>query len=196
MTVLSAGVGRAPLCDYRDDCYDTPTVAVHALMRAVRLPPVIWEPACGKGNIVLPLRAAGHTVIATDLNNRGCPDSLDRINFLLPCKFECDAIVTNPPYALAEEFVATALDRAPLVAMLLRLAFMESERRAPVLDSGKLARVLVFAKRLPMMHREGWKGPKASSAIAFAWYVWDGSHNGPANFERISWTASDNGDAP
>jgi hypothetical protein len=73
---LSTGVGRAPLRDHRDDCYDTPTVAVPPLMYNVRLLPVIWEPACGKGNIVEVLRAAGHKVIATDLNDRGCPDSL------------------------------------------------------------------------------------------------------------------------
>jgi hypothetical protein len=185
---LSTGVGRAPLRDHRDDCYDTPTVAVPPLMYNVRLLPVIWEPACGKGNIVEVLRAAGHKVIATDLNDRGCPDSLARIDFLLPCNFKCDAIISNPPYSLAEEFVATALERAPLVIMLLRLAFLESQRRSHILDSGKLARVLVFAKRLPMMHRSNWTGPRASSAIPFAWFVWDHNHNGPANLSRISWT--------
>jgi hypothetical protein len=185
---LSSGVGRAPLRDHRSDCYDTPIVAVRALMCSVRLPPVIWEPACGIGNIVIPLRAAGHTVIATDLNDRGCPDSLARIDFLLPCNFKCDAIISNPPYSLAEEFVATALERAPFVIMLLRLAFLESERRSHILDNGKLARVLVFAKRLPMMHREGWQGPRATSAIPFAWFVWHQDHSGPANLSRISST--------
>jgi len=185
---MRTGIGRAPLRDHRDDCYDTPPEAVHPLIRTVCLPPVIWEPACGTGNIVKVLRAAGHKVIATDLNDRGCPDSRDRIDFLLPVKFDCQAIVTNPPFALAEKFVATALDRAPLVAMLLRLAFIESERRSNILDRGQLARVLVFARRLPMMHRANWTGPRASSAIPFAWFIWDRAHNGPANLSRISWT--------
>jgi hypothetical protein len=57
--------------------------------------------------------------------------------------------------------------------MLLRLAFLESERRSAILESGWLTRVHVFRKRLPMMHRVGWNGPRASSALAFAWFCWD-----------------------
>jgi hypothetical protein len=97
------------------------------------------------------------------------------------------AIVTNPPYALAERFIVKSLDVVPLVAMLLRLAFLESERRAPLLDTGLLARVHVFANRLPMMHRDGWNGRRASSAIAFAWFVFDRKHRGKATIDRIRW---------
>lgn len=192
----SCQVQRAPLIERRGDCYDTPLVAVRALLRsetALQSPLRIWEPACGTGNIVLPLRAAGHDVIATDLNDRGCPNSSIRIDFLLP-GFNgsgCDAIVTNPPFALAEKFVAAALDRAPVVIMLLRLAFMESERRSAILDKGKLARIHVFAKRLPMMHRAGWEGRKANSGMAFAWFVWDRAHSGPATIDRIRWEAAE-----
>jgi len=71
--------------------------------------------------------------------------------------------------------------------MLLRLAFMESERRTPILDNGHLARVHVFRKRLPMMHRAGWEGRKANSGMAFAWFVWDRSHTGPTELNRVSW---------
>jgi hypothetical protein len=178
---------RAPLREHRDDCYDTAAAAVHALMKCETLPHTIWEPACGIGNIVGVLRNAGHRVIATDLNDRGCSDSLAGIDFLLPPGIICDAIVTNPPYALAERFVTTALERAPLVIMLLRLAFLESDRRTPLLDGGQLARVHVFANRLPMMHRAGWDGPRASSAMAFAWFVWERNHKGPATIDRIRW---------
>jgi len=182
--------GRASSIERGDDCYDSPPVAVYALLKVERLPQRIWEPACGKGNIVLPLRAAGHNVVATDLNDRGCPDSLNGVDFLLPCRRISDAVITNPPFALAEKFVATALERAPLVIMLLRLAFMESERRSYLLDTGKLARVHVFARRLPMMHRAGWQGPRASSAMALAWFVWDRHHKGAATIDRISWEAT------
>ena len=64
----------------------------------------------------------------------------------------------------------------PRVIMLLRLAFLESERRTDILDGGRLARVYVFRNRLPMMHRAGWQGRCAASAIAFAWFVWDTAH--------------------
>jgi hypothetical protein len=175
--------------EHRGDCYDTPAVAVHALLKVERLPRLIWEPACGIGNIVMVLRAAGHEVLATDLNDRGCPGSLDRVDFLFPCELQADAIVTNPPFALAEEFVECALERAPLVIMLLRLAFLESERRSAILDNGKLARIHLFAKRLPMMHRAGWEGRKANSGMAFAWFVWDRTHSGSTTIDRIRWEA-------
>jgi hypothetical protein len=189
----SCQVNRAPLIERRGDCYDTPAVAVHALLRVERLPHRIWEPACGTGNIVNVLRAAGHHVIATDLNERGCIGSTARVDFLLhdATRIVADAIITNPPFALAAQFVACALERAPLVIMLMRLAFYESERRSDILDNGRLARIHAFAKRLPMMHRAGWEGRKANSGMAFAWFVWDAAHRGPTTIDRIKWEAAE-----
>jgi hypothetical protein len=205
----SCQVQRAPLKEHRGDCYDTPPVAVSALLKVESLPKRIWEPACGTGNIVKALRDAGHHVIATDLNDRGCPNSLSRVDFLFcgrpywphcgcgtqsgPHACECgyDAIVTNPPFALAEKFVARAIQDAPYVAMLLRLAFYESDRRSHILDSAGLARIHVFANRLPMMHRAGWEGRKANSGMAFAWFVWERGHLGPALIDRIYWEGGD-----
>jgi hypothetical protein len=177
---------RAPLSERGDDLYDTPRVAVEALIRHQPLPHHIWEPACGTGNIVRVLRRHGHLVDASDLNRRGCPNSYV-IDFLRCRSYRAEAIVTNPPFRHAAAFVELGLARAPLVVMLLRLAFLESERRAPVLDNGTLARVMVFAKRLPMMHRAGWEGRKANSAMAFAWFVWKRDHSRPATIERIWW---------
>jgi hypothetical protein len=185
----STQAGRAPLREHPGDLYDTPPEAVHALLKVEALPRLIWEPACGTGNIVMALREAGHEVFASDLNNRGCPDSESRVDFLLPTGptrlFE--AVVTNPPFSLAEQFVRVALERAPLVIMLLRLAFYESDKRTNILDNAGLARIHVFANRLPMMHRVGWTGRKASSSIPFAWYVWSADHRGPTTIDRIRW---------
>jgi hypothetical protein len=46
-------------------------------------------------------------------------------------------ICTNPPFRLAEEFVEHALRLCPLVVMLLRLAFLESERRCHMVMAGR-----------------------------------------------------------
>lgn len=192
---LDTGNKRAALKERRDDLYETPTVAVEALLQAEAIPSVVWEPACGPGSIVCALRGHGHNVLATDLVDYGCPDSEARRDFLLEHKLPqgVQAIVTNPPFKLAEEFATRAIDLCPKVYMLLRLAFLESERRSPILDSGKLARVHVFRKRLPMMHRAGWDGPKSSSAMAFAWFVWDWEHEGPATLSRLSWREEGSG---
>jgi len=182
---------RAPLAERGDDAYSTPPVATWALLRVERLPHHLWEPASGRGPIVDVLRAAGHEVVGSDLADYGRPDCFARRDFLLERKAPdgCEAIVTNPPFKLAEEFIAHALDLVPRVVMLLRLAFLESERRTEILEHRGLARVFVFRKRLPMMHRDGWEGPKAASAMAFAWYVWDRDHKGPPTLHRISWGA-------
>ena len=187
MIALSTGNNRAPLSDRGNDLYETPPCATLALLRAEALPWKIWEPACGRGAIVNVLRAHGHNVLATDLIDYGDPTCSYRRDFLLERKLPigCECILTNPPYKLAAQFVEHALDLSPHVIMLLRLAFLESERRSRILDAGTLARVHIFRKRLPMMHRDGWKGPKASSAMAFAWFVWDRAHNGPPTLHRV-----------
>jgi hypothetical protein len=171
----------------KEDCYETPEVAVHALLKVEKLPRNIWEPACGSGNIVKVLREAGHDVVASDLYDHGCGQS--GIDFLSGKFVQISgAIVTNPPYQHAQEFVETALLLCPNVIMLLRMAFYESKRRSHILDGGHLARIHVFANRLPMMHRKGWDGPKASSAMTFAWFVWDRHHQGPTTIDRILWS--------
>lgn len=189
----SAQSGRAPLSDRGDDLYETPPEAVRALLAAEQVPARIWEPACGPGAIVKVLRASGREVIAGDLVDYGCPLSFKGIDFLMEycAPYDLECIVTNPPYKLADQFVAKAIELCPKVIMLLRLAFLESERRRPILDGGQLARVHVFRNRLPMMHRDGWEGRKVSSSISFAWFVWDRAHTGPTELRRISWEAGD-----
>lgn len=184
---------RHALADRKDDLYETPPAAVRALLRSENLPHHIWEPACGPGSIVNVLRAAGHTVWATDLVDYGLKDSESGVDFLMErqSRIDVEAIVTNPPFKLATEFVEHALAICPRVYMLLRLAFLESEKRSPILDGGQLARVLVFRNRLPMMHRHGWEGKRTEAgAIAFAWFCWDRNHSGPAELSRISWQPS------
>lgn len=192
MAGLSSGTGnkRAALDQRKDDLYESPVEAVTALLRIETLPAVIWEPACGPGVIVRTLRAAGHQVYATDLVDYASPDQdCSGWDFLMERQLPIgvQAIVTNPPFKNAGEFVAHALSLAPKVVMLLRLAFLESERRTPILDNGHLARVHVFRKRLPMMHRHGWEGKYSNSGMAFAWFVWDSAHKGPTELHRLSW---------
>jgi hypothetical protein len=56
-----------------------------------------------------------------------------------------------------------------------------------VLEGCGFKHVYVFRNRLPMFHRDGWQGPRVSSAIAYCWLVWDATHTGPTTISRISW---------
>jgi len=188
----SAQSGRHPLSERGADFYSTPPEAVHALLRVETLPKNIWEPCAGDGAIAGVLRAHGHDVYASDLHDWNAMHVRSGVDFLkeMTAPIGFTTIVTNPPFALAEEFVAHALKLVPRAVMLLRLAFLEPERRSPLLDRGLLARVHVFRNRLPMIHRHGWAGPRASSsAIPFCWFVFDRSHHGPTILDRISWRA-------
>lgn len=181
---------KAALSERKNDLYESPPEAVWALLKAEALPVTIWEPACGPGSIVRVLRSAGHEVYATDLVDYASPDQDSAgWDFLserqLPIGVQ--AIVTNPPFKNAHEFVRHALELCPRVVMLLRLAFLESSKRSPILDGGHLARVHVFRNRLPMMHRDGWTGPKVSNPTAYAWFVWDRNHIGGTELRRLSW---------
>ena len=106
-----------PLSERGHDLYETPAEATHALLRAERLPQNLWEPACGPGAIVRVLRGAGHKVVGTDLVDYGSPDQdHGGWDFLLERKLpklakgdNVEAIVTNPPFKLAGEFVEHAL---------------------------------------------------------------------------------------
>jgi hypothetical protein len=189
---LASGSGdkRHALKVRKDDLYETPPEAVAALLRAESLPDVVWEPACGPGSIVRVLRASGRQVYATDLVDYDSPDQdCHGWDFLMEKQMPIgvQAIVTNPPYKLAGQFATHALMLCPKVVMLLRLAFLESEGRSSILDGGFLARVYPFRDRLPMMHRDGWTGPKSTNTIAFAWFVWERDWNRPTEMRRISW---------
>jgi hypothetical protein len=169
------------------DLYETPATAVEALLAVETLPRLIWEPAAGRGAIVRVLQAHGHDVVASDVIDYGFPLGFVT-DFLLTNKAPagCTTILTNPPFRIANKFTRHALDLAPRVYLLLRLAFLETIRRTDILERRGLARVHVFRERLPMMHRDGWTGRRASSRIPFAWFVWQRDHTGPAILNRIS----------
>lgn len=188
--------GRATLGERRDDLYETPPEAVRALLRAEPFFDAerqIWEPAAGRGAIVNVLCHAGHYVHASDLVDYGSWDGEYGecefgVDFLLETRapIGCEAIVMNPPYKLADQFVRHAITLVPKVYALLRLAFLEGTRRSDLVD-GTLSRVYVFRNRLPRMHRDGWTGSRATSTIAFGWFVFEQGHTGPVQLSRITW---------
>ena len=199
---LATGSARAPLSDRGDDLYETPACAVHALLAVEPIPLTVWEPACGPGAIVRILRNSGRAVVATDLVDWGCEDSQSGIDFLMERERPAGvpAIVTNPPFKLADEFAEHAVSLAPEVYLLMRGAFLEGQRwyTADEIDDPKskrygrglrhhLARVWMFAPRLPFMHRHGYEGPKNSnSGMPFAWFVF---HRDAAKFgaAQVRW---------
>jgi len=58
----------------------------------------VWEPACGDGALVREIRAAGIPCCASDLIDRGCPDSWT-VDFYTCLRSRAPSIITNPPYS-------------------------------------------------------------------------------------------------
>ncbi len=75
--------------------------AIRALLAAdgdrIRALGSVWEPACGDGALVKEIRAAGIPCSASDLVDRGCPDSWTA-DFYTCLRPRGAAIISNPPY--------------------------------------------------------------------------------------------------
>jgi hypothetical protein len=183
----AANAGRHAYTDRGFDHYSTPEIAAQALLIVETPAGDVWEPCAGRGGIVLPLREAGYTVHAFDLLDWGCSDCIAGVDFLTTREAPVGArtAIFNPPFRWAADFVRHALALVPTVISLQRLAFLESEARSDLIDGGPLARVHIFKKRLPMMHRAGWEGPRATSSVCFAWFVFERDHRGKPTLDRI-----------
>lgn len=162
------------------DYYATDPKAVEMLLELEQFAPVIWEPACGEGHISKVLQAHGYQVISTDLVYRGFgdPEPLDFLKETLD-DFEGD-IITNPPYKYALEFVEQALNSVQpgrKVAMFLKLQFLEGKSRKQFFLHNPPKTVYVSSSRLICaMNGEFTKYP--SSAVAYAWFVWEKGFKG------------------
>ena len=136
----------------------------------------VAEPFCGKGNLVIAMRARGLTVFASDILDRGCPDStvLD-FRAMTERPPGCDVLISNCPYAGAMGFIEHALALGfRVVVLLLKLSFLcTAERYERLHKPGHLRRVHVLAERLQDMHDANYTGKKAGQSQVHAWFVFD-----------------------
>jgi len=158
------------------DFFPTPPWATRALCEHV-LPGVwysrqmmAWDPACGEGHMARPLAEYFAEVLASDVHPYGFGAVQD---FLFPHDDRCaDWIITNPPFRLAQQFIAQGLAEARGgVAVLVRVAFLEGIERFEKLFSVRPPAVVAqFVERVPMV--KGRCDRSASTATAYAWIVW------------------------
>jgi hypothetical protein len=177
-SIVGTSPGRSAI-----DFYPTPAEATNALLDNVNFNAQIWECACGDGAISKVLEKRGHKTLSTDLYDYGFGTS--GINFLHASNATLPYdIITNPPFNLAERFIDHAIYELDCqrVALLLKLAFLEGQKRSRQLESTPLEKVLVFRKRLTMTR--GGEAQKSSGMIAFAWFIWDKDYTGSAT---IGW---------
>jgi hypothetical protein len=183
----------------KGDAYASPEIATVKLLENVSFGNKIWEPAVGRGDISKVLAANGFNVVETDLYDWGYIESFSSLDYVSPLAdyyaklFRPDAVITNPPFNIprniSHDFVVQGLKhtapRKGKVAILQRLSFLESNKRKHLFEDFPFSQCLVFSSRLPRMHSFVHEGKKATSMIAFAWFVWDWEHVGPATLKFI-----------
>lgn len=166
--------------------YKEPVWTVDALLREVSFSRGIYDPACGTGTVLISATSFGLRAEGSDIMDRGAAAKglsvRTPVDFLKDAIGPTDNIVSNPPYSQAVPFIHRALSLAKFkVAMLLRLPFIASAKRAALFDGTPLAGIYVLTPRPSMppgdmlaageIKAEGGK-------TDYAWFVWDHRRSG------------------
>jgi len=178
--------GKVPVGNYKRaafDAYPTPEVATRILLSRVKFEGSIWECASGKGDIssVLEREFPGQ-VFSSDIQTGPDIYGVNGLDFLMTTGRTVDNILTNPPFSLAEQFIEHALKIAQKKsAFLLRLAFLEGQRRYKLFTEHPPAKIIVISRRLPFCINGQWE--KTGAVFGHAWMVFDKEHTGPTTIE-------------
>ncbi|MBJ7658757.1 NAD(P)-dependent oxidoreductase [Weissella confusa] len=180
LAASSHGTGEREINDY----YATEPKAVELLLEKEKFNMHILEPSCGEGHISNVLVAHDYDVQSYDLIDRGYGGVQDFFNIQ---EFNGD-IITNPPYKVAAQFAQHAIDIVPIgnkVAMFLKLQFLEGKARRKFFNSNPPKTVYVASGRLNCA-KNGEFYKYTSSAVAYAWFVWEKGYTGKPEIEWIN----------
>lgn len=170
-----------------NDYYATDPKAAELLCEQLQLHDNIWECAVGEGHLAHVFEAGGYNVRCSDLINRGYPNT-ETIDFLTYNGIYDGDIVTNPPYKYAQEFVEKALSvitDGKYVAMFLKIQFLEGKKRRLLFDKYPPKHIYVLSSRLKCA-MNGDFDSIGSSAVAYAWFVWEKGYTGKPTVEWIN----------
>jgi hypothetical protein len=157
------------------DFYPTPPDVTHALMKFLQLQSCysIWEPACGDGAMSEVLKQYVKNVYSSDIRKTGYGDG--GIDFLSAKDANFDAVITNPPFAISEDFIRRALGCASVVAMLLKSQYWHAKKRMKLFNEYMPAYVLPLSWRPDFLGKERRnKDKKNSPVMEVCWTVWIG----------------------
>jgi len=151
------------------DFYPTPAECTQAFMRDfgwLFSGKVIWEPACGAGAMSVVLQKNAKTVLSSDLYSRGFGvGGVDYLKQRMPEGIQ--AIVTNPPFSLAHQFIEKSRSHGVPFALLLKGTYWNAKSRLPLfLGTGPLA-VCPLTWRPTFVPSRG-----SSPTLEFCWTVW------------------------
>lgn len=167
----------------KNDFYETPEWCLDALVESEPLVGPYFDPCCGNGAIVRFFDERGEDACGADIDPELIAECSD-LNVLVadffvrgPTGF--GAIVMNPPYKDAANFIRYALTISPpgrKVAALLRLNFLGSSRkRLDLFDRNSGFRAVHVLARRPSFTGNG-----RTDACDYAWAIWESGYQGSA----------------
>lgn len=146
------------------DACQTPPYALYPLLPYIR--PTwqpIWEPACGKNNLVNALRFRGYQVIATDI--------LYGKNFFnWKPDFMHSCVITNPPYSIKYDWLERCYELDTAFALLLPVETLGAKSAQKLFDKYGIE-IIFFTPRINFeMPNKGYSGHGAQ--FPTAWFTW------------------------
>ena len=176
------------------DFYPTPLELCIASIKGVELPdkPNIIDPGCGTGNWGTAARQIWPDAFIVGIDIEEPPEGSLRcyndfelgsyLDWNPGSKF--DAVIGNPPFKYAEEFVRKSMEHLMIggkLIFLLRLAFLESQTRGRGLWKD-LPPIMVR----PLVSRICFYGDHTDDT-AYAIYCWEKGYTGPTELRWLDW---------
>lgn len=156
------------------DDFPTPPWATRALCEWIGTRTLVFavrEPAANRGQMARTLDEYFHEVEASDIFDYDV--GLPVRDYLFGPIGRTDWTITNPPFRLAQQFIARALETSRFgAAMLVRTAFLEGvTRHRDLFSVTPPTDILQFTERV-VMHR-GRLTATGSTATSYCWLVWE-----------------------
>lgn len=178
-SIASAIVGAMQKWERKPaDFYPTPPDVTYSLRpHIIDLVPegsLVLEPACGDGAMALALEECGYDVYASDLReDSGYGDG--GVDFLATdfSDLGYDAVITNPPFNIADKFIEHSLKQAPVVAMLLKSQYWHAAKRRSLFEAHRPTKVLPLTWRPSFLEKERGNSP----LMDVMWVVWSRGSN-------------------
>jgi hypothetical protein len=135
------------------DFYVEPSWCAFDLFNRVFFDGTIHDPCCGLGTIVDTAISMGIPATGSDIVDRA-NGRFPTVDFLKDERIY-ENIVCNPPYRRAESVLAHAIDHvgpsaSGIVAAIVPIQFLASQRRAKLFTSGACDEVLIHSRRPSM----------------------------------------------